>query len=109
MDIKIQTIGEAATQALQEIANAKALRNLGRNKKLQELQAEFDATEHGVDPASPESLERLAGQIREAYLELESLAAEHIGSPEHALALGCLRALITEYGIQEGELAARIL
>jgi len=107
MDIKIQTIGEAANRALREIENAKAIRSLGRNYKLQTLQAEFDATEHGKDPATPESLNRLAEQIREAYAELETLAPEHIGSPEHTLALDCLKALIAEYNFQSDDLAAR--
>jgi len=107
MDIKIQTIGEAANQALEQIAAANALRAIGRNQKLQELQAEFDATEHGKDPATSESLNRLAEHVREAYAELETLAPEHIGSPEHKLALDCLKALIAEYNFQSDDLAAR--
>ena len=110
--LKVPTIKESCEQALREHAAAKALKSIGRQQnlqKLERLQAEFDSIEPGTDPASPESLERLVGQIREAYGELESLAAEHIGSPEHTLALDCLKALIAQYGIQESELAARIV
>jgi hypothetical protein len=107
MDTKELSIGEAATKALQEHANAKAIRAL-RRAKLEALQAEFDTIEPGsTDPANvtPESLERVVGQIRESYADLESLAAEHIGSPEHTLALDCLRALIVEYNFQSDILA----
>ena len=77
MGIKVPTIAEAATQALQEIANAKAIRMLGRNQKLQDLQAEFDSTERSKDPATPESLAQLAQHIRDAYAELECSARAH--------------------------------
>jgi hypothetical protein len=105
MEIKIQTISEAANQALEQTAAAKAMRNLGRNQKLRELQAEFDSLEPGTDPAMPESLNRLAQQIREAYAEIEALTPEQIGSPEHKLALDCLRALNMEYNFQSDILA----
>ena len=106
---KVPTIAESAIEALEQIAAAKALREIGRQQRLEQLRAEFETLEHGVDPASEESLARLAQYIREAYAKLEDLAVEHLGGPEHALALDCLKALITEYGIQEGELAARIV
>jgi hypothetical protein len=106
-NFKVPTIAESANEALEQIAAAKALRAIGRNQKLQELQAEFDSLQPGTDPATPESLSRLAGQIRKAYAELESLAAEHIGSPEHKLASDCLKALIAEYNFQSDDLAAR--
>jgi hypothetical protein len=109
MDTNELTIAETASQALEQIAAAKALRNLGRAQKLQTLQAEFDTLQPGTDPATPESLDKLATRIREAYVELESLAAEHIGSPEYTLALDCLKALIAEYNFQSDDVAARIV
>jgi hypothetical protein len=105
--LKVPTIKESCEQALREHAAAKALREIGRRQELAKLQAEFDATEHGVDPASEESLARLAQHIREARQGLADMAAEHIGSPEHKLALSCLKALVTEYGRQDIELAGR--
>ncbi len=80
MEIKIRTISQAANQALQQIAAAKAMRNLGRNQRLQELQAEFDSLDPGTDPATPESLNRLVQQIREAYAEIEALAPSISGA-----------------------------
>jgi hypothetical protein len=106
---KVPTIAESANQALEQIAAAKALRNLGRAQKLEALQAEFETLQPGTDPASPKSLERLAGQIREAHSELEGIGQEHIGSPEYQLAEACLRALIAEYNFQSDDLAARIV
>jgi hypothetical protein len=97
---------EACNQ-MEQAAVANALREIGRKQRLEALQAEFDATEHGVDLATPESLARLMQQIREAYQDLANMAVEHIGSPEHILAVDCLRALIREYNIQDSELAVR--
>jgi hypothetical protein len=105
--LKVPTIKESCEQALAEHAAAKALREIGRRQELAKLQAEFDATEHGVDPASEESLARLGQYIREARQGLADMAPEHIGSPEHRLALACLEALIAEQGAQDIELAAR--
>jgi hypothetical protein len=108
-NLKVPTIAESANQALREIANAKAIRYLGRNHQLQELQTQFDNLEPGTDPATPKSLSQLAQQIRDAYAELEGIGQEYLGSPEHKLALNCLKALIAEYNFQSDDLAARIL
>jgi hypothetical protein len=94
--------------ALSEIGSASACsHDSAADRELAKLQAEFDSTENGVDPATPESLARLMQQIRSAHAELEAVAPEHRDTPEYQLAENCLKALIREYGIQDTELAAR--
>jgi hypothetical protein len=105
--VKVPTIKESCEQALAEHAAKIALSEIGRRQELAKLQAEFDSTENGVDPATPESLARLMQQIRSAHAELEAVAPEHRDTPEYQLAENCLKALIREYGIQDTELAAR--
>lgn len=78
-------------------------------KQLEQLKAEVEklkALEPGSDGATPESLARVGEQIKEAEAEIAAIPAEHIGGPEHKIALECLNGLKFEWNAQDRKLAA---
>jgi hypothetical protein len=78
-------------------------------KQLEQLKAELQklqALEPGTDPATPESLARIAEQIKKAETEIDGIAPEYLGGPEHKIALECLHGLKAEWNAQDRKLAA---
>jgi hypothetical protein len=103
MDTNELTIGEAATQALKEIA--------ARAARIERLQLEFDEVEidGGViaTPATPEGLNKLIEQILKACEELQAVPQGWRNSKEFKLAVDCLEKMLVEYRYQSDDLAAR--
>jgi hypothetical protein len=92
MDIKELTIAEAATEALAEIKLKKELATL--------------ESKIGTDPASDESIARLAQQIRDSGAELEAIPQELRGDKNYKIAEHCHDMLKEEWRAQYRKLAA---
>lgn len=102
--IPVLTIAESANQAIRE--------TVARRERIERLQAEFDKAEIDsviATPATPESLNRLAEQIKEAWTELQSVPQGWRKSKEFNLAADCLEQLLTEFHYQADSLGVGIV
>jgi hypothetical protein len=70
------------------------------NERIEKLRAELNEVVIGADGATPESIARIAQNIRDSQAEIDALSPEHIGTPEHKIALEALHLLKREYDAQ---------
>jgi hypothetical protein len=96
--LKIPTIKEAANQALREHA--------ARKEELEQLRAELNSLEPGIDPATPESLSRIGQYVRDMQADMEAIPAEQRKTQNYKIAEHCHEMLKEEWRAQYRKLAA---